>query len=212
MKIDGSFYDKDYFENGIGSGKSWLINYHWMPRRTYREAFAFIDYLGLNEACRVLDFGCAKGFLVRALRELEIPSDGCDISEYALSFAPRGCWNCADPASWEHRRYTHVVSKDVFEHLQPEQLTEILNQIYKIAPIIMCVVPIGDNGVYRIREYDTDISHVIAENELWWTNKFLESNWKIWKSCPHVSGLKDNWAHRIDGNYVFALRRMNDSQ
>ena len=44
-RFDGSFYDADYFERGRSTGKGWLMNYHWMPRRTFKEAFAFIDYL-----------------------------------------------------------------------------------------------------------------------------------------------------------------------
>lgn len=209
--FDSSFYDADYFENGIKSGKSWLVNYRWMPRRTFREAFAYIDCLGLDESCHVLDFGCAKGFMVRALRELEIPTDGCDISEYALSYAPAGCWNSLNPSSWDGKRYTHVISKDVFEHLSPKQLEEILNRLYKIAPIMMCVVPLGDNGVYRIKEYDMDASHIIAENEEWWTKKFAESKWKVSNSYYHVPGLKDNWVSTPNGNQVFILRKNDDN-
>ena len=207
MIINGSFYDEDYFENGINSGKSWLTNYHWMPRRTFREAFAYIDYLGLDESSYVLDFGCAKGFMVKALRELEIPADGCDISKYALSFAPFGCWDSSDPSNWESKRYTHVISKDVFEHTYPDQLSDILGDLYNITPIVMCVVPMGDNGVYRIREYDTDLSHLIAEDEYWWGKKFEENRWNILKSQPHISGLKDNWAYVPNGNHVFVLER-----
>jgi cyclopropane fatty-acyl-phospholipid synthase-like methyltransferase len=120
--FNGSFYDSDYFERGKESGKGWLENYHWMPRRSFKEALAFIDYLGLDESSHVLDFGCAKGFIVRALNELEIKTEGCDISEYALSFAGRNCWNCSNPNSWRGRKYTHVISKDVLEHLTKDQL------------------------------------------------------------------------------------------
>jgi hypothetical protein len=204
-EIDSSFFDKDYFENGIGSGKSWLVNYHWMPRRTFKEAFGFIDYLGLDESSCVLDFGCAKGFLVRALRILEIISYGCDISDYALSFAPKGCWNSSDPAQWINRQYTHVIAKDVFEHIPSDELKETLIKLSLISPIIMCIMPMGDKGVYRIREYEADASHIIAEDEKWWIKKFDESGWKVKKSTPHVPGIKDNWAYVKNGNHVFVI-------
>jgi cyclopropane fatty-acyl-phospholipid synthase-like methyltransferase len=205
--INGSFYDADYFERGRVTGKSWLMNYKWMPRRSFKEAFAFIDTLDLDETHYVLDFGCAKGFLVRALRELEIMADGCDISEYALSFAPKGCWNCAVEEEWENRKYTHILTKDVFEHLQPEQLTECLKKLSTISSTIMCVVPLGDNGVYRIKEYHTDLSHVIAEDEKWWRKRFQQSGWKITLDIDHVAGLKDNWYYAPDGNRVFVLEK-----
>lgn len=209
--FEGSFFDADYFENGRTTGKSWLMNYHWMPRRSFKEAFAYIDYLELDDESYVLDFGCAKGFIVKALRKLEIKSDGCDISEYALSFAPKGCWNCSDINSWDkyiNYKYTHIIVKDVFEHLTVAKLDETLKNIKKLSNTIMCVIPMRDCGVYRIPEYHKDMSHLIAEDEIWWTNKFAENEWNVEKNCPYVVGLKDNWKSYANGvgNHVFIIK------
>jgi cyclopropane fatty-acyl-phospholipid synthase-like methyltransferase len=211
-RFDGSFYDADYYERGPESGKGWLKNYIWMPRRTYKEAFAFIDYLGLDDNSKVLEIGCSKGFLVRAMNELNIKTDGCDISSYALSFAGDNCWNCSDEKTWEEHSntgYTHAIAKDVFEHVNPDDLRILLNNISIVTNNIMCVVPIGDNGVYRIEEYHTEISHLIAEDETWWIEKFESCGWHVEKHCPHAPGLKDNWQHRANGcgNHVFVLVR-----
>lgn len=211
--FDGSFFDADYYERGQESGKGWLQNYHWMPRRSFREAFAFIEYLDLNDDSYILDIGCAKGFLVRAFRELEIKADGCDISEYALSFTPEGCWNCSEDSSWEERKnfgYTHVVIKDTLEHLNESQLKKILFNISLVTNNMMCVVPMGDSGKYRIEEYSIEISHLIAEDEAWWRNLFVNNGWEVVKHCPHVPGLKDNWQHKADGlgNHVYVLKKV----
>ena len=207
FNIDGSFYDEDYFERGIETQKSWYTDYHWMPQRSFREALLYIDCLKLDETSYVLDYGTAKGFLVKALRELEIKTDGCDISEYALSFAPKGCWNCSVPSHWENRDYTHVVAKDVFEHLTTERLIQTLERLVAISSNLMCVVPMGDNGTYRIREYHADVSHLIAENENWWRDKFYKTGWKIIQESYHIKGLKDNWAYMPEGNRVFVLEK-----
>ena len=206
--FSGDFFDADYFENGRETGKSWLVNYHWKPQRSYREAFAFIDYLGLDSNSRVLDYGCAKGFLVKALRELEIKADGCDISKYALSFAPEGCWNCDDEKEWEGRKgsYTHIICKDTLEHLSPARLDSLLKRLRSMASVFMCVVPMGDSGTYRIPEYHLDRSHIIAENEQWWMSRFIANDWIIKKHSERVNGLKDNWSHYENGNHVFVLR------
>ncbi len=207
--FDGSFYDADYFERGKQSGKGWLENYHWMPRRSFREGLAYIGHLGLDKRSYVLDFGCAKGFIVKALRELEIKADGCDISSYALSFAPKGCWNCTNPKSWqEHSNmYTHIACKDVLEHLTVQQLHTTFQNLALVAPIMMCVIPMGDNGVYRIPEYHTEISHLVIENESWWKKLFEEVGWSVKKDTNHVPGLKDNWMQVPNGNHVFVLER-----
>jgi len=206
--FEGTFYDADYFENGQESGKGWLENYRWMPRRSFREGLGIIDYLGLDDDSYVLDVGCAKGFIVRALRELEIKADGCDISDYALSFAPKGSWNCT---SWEEHYdfgYTHVIIKDMMEHLTIPQLDEMLQTIKKVGKTLFVVVPIGDDGVYRIPEYHMEISHLIAEDEEWWLNKFIKNGWKVDKHCPSIPGMKDNWDSHADGlgNHVFVLK------
>lgn len=206
--FQGNFYDEDYFERGQESGKGWLQNYRWMPRRSFREAFGIVDYVGLTDDDYVLDVGCAKGFIVRALRELEYKADGCDISDYALSFAPEGCWNCTDWTSHYNFGYTHIVVKDMLEHLTIEQLDDLLQTLKNIAPNMLVVVPIGDNGVYRIPEYHLEISHLIAEDENWWKSKFEENEWSVIKSDSHVPGLKDNWKDHANGkgNHVFLLK------
>lgn len=207
-RFEGSFYDEDYFENGQESGKGWLQNYKWMPRRSFREAFGIIDYLQLNDDSYVLDVGCAKGFIVRALRELEYKADGCDISDYALSFAPDGCWNCTDWTSHYNFGYTHIIIKDMLEHLTLEQLDEMLQTLKNIANTVLVVVPIGDDGVYRIPEYHMEISHLIAENEQWWIDTFNRNGWEIDKHAPHVTGLKDNWQGHANGvgNHVYVIK------
>jgi hypothetical protein len=72
----------------------------------------------------------------------------------------------------------------------------------------MVVVPIGDNGIYRIPEYHTEISHIIAENEDWWRFAFNKAGWRVVKDCNHVNGLKDNWYYIENGNHVFLLEKV----
>lgn len=204
------FYDASYYENGKQSGKGWLENYRWMPRRTFKEAFAYIDFLSLDEDSYVLDFGCAKGFIVRALRELEIKADGCDISQYSLSFAPENCWNCFDPKSWTDHKdtgYTHVVVKDALEHLTVDQLYGTLDNMAIVANKMCCVIPLGDNNIYRIPEYHQEVSHLLCENEGWWRYTFYKAGWKVIKDTPHVPGLKDNWTNVPNGNHVFYVEK-----
>ena len=209
-RFDGDFYDADYYERGQTSGKGWLMDYKWMPQRSFREALGYIDFLELDGNSRVLDVGCAKGFIVRALNELYIDTCGCDISEYALKFAGEKCFDCSDSEFWDMvNPFTHAIAKDVFEHMTKEQLPEILANIAKVTKTLMCIMPMGDNGKYRIPEYHMEISHLIIENEFWWAKAFKENGWNVIKSVPHVKGLKDNWQSHADGrgNHVFVLEK-----
>ncbi len=87
----GAVYDADYYERGVESGKSCYSNYRWLPELTIPMAMVLIDTLGIRPGAgqRVLDFGCAKGFVTKALRMLRRDAWGIDISRYALSQAPR---------------------------------------------------------------------------------------------------------------------------
>ena len=87
FKLAQELYDREYFENGIITGKSCYQNYRWMPETTIKMAFNIIKYLHLPEGARFLDFGCAKGYLVKALRLLDIDAYGCDVSKYTIEMA-----------------------------------------------------------------------------------------------------------------------------
>ena len=56
----------------------------------------------------------------------------------------------------------------MLEHLTMIQLKELLSNCSKVANTLLCVIPMGDSGIYRIPEYHTEVSHLIAEDENWW--------------------------------------------
>ena len=87
--VEPKSYDADYFERGVRTQKSGYQNYSWLPELTLKMAHHLVTQLPLEECQKVLDFGCAKGFLVKALRILDIEAYGVDISRYAI--------DCVDP-------------------------------------------------------------------------------------------------------------------
>ena len=202
--FDGSFFDEDYFQKGRETGKSWFSHHHWMPQRSLKEGLAFIDYLGLDDTSYVLDFGCSMGFLVKALRILEIKADGCDISDYALSFAPEGCWNCSDEnvvAMYAEKKYTHIIIKDVLEHL-----TDPLEQVK------IWVKKLKVNGVAWIELPDSGCSNCLVNpkakelgvpDQLLWEPHMIPYEHiyyytqdhvrKLFTTCGCVCLMSENW-------------------
>jgi SAM-dependent methyltransferase len=206
--VPSTFYDEDYYERGTETGKSLLNDYHYMPDRSHKEAQAVIKMLMLDSRSNVLDFGCAKGFFVQAIREYGIACDGCDISDYALSFAPVGCWDAKPDDNWKIHagQYTHIYIRDVLEHMTPPQLCDTLNRLKTLAKRIFTIIPLGENGKYIVPDYGLDKSHLIAENADWWISTFDKCGWKYKQFSYRVFGIKDNWSHYPKGNGFYILK------
>jgi SAM-dependent methyltransferase len=207
-------YDYDYFERGIETGKSLYTNYRWIPELTIPLAMTFIDVLALTRHDKILDFGCAKGYVVKALRILYRETWGCDISDYAV-----GCADCdvkpyiklsyEDKAIPFIRRFDWIIAKDILEHITYEGLPHILDELSEFAPHMFAVIPLGKDGKYNAPAYNLDITHKITEDLNWWVDKFLKSGWACEMATHRVSGIKDNWANFDLGNGFFILRNCN---
>ena len=115
-----NLYDENYYERGIETGVSCYSNYRWIPELTIPMAARLIEYLGIAEHQKILDFGCAKGYLVKAFRLLHREAYGYDKSEYAI--------NCVPEEIKDYIRnqvdggYDWIISKDVFEHIPYQEL------------------------------------------------------------------------------------------
>lgn len=207
----GVAYDSDYYERGVETGKSCYSQYRWLPELTIPMAMIIIDTLGIRPRQSVLDFGCAKGFVVKALRMLRRDAEGIDVSAYAIEQADKDvagyCHLVNDLNTWSLvRSFDHVIAKDVLEHVPYEMIEETVAALARMTHSLMVVVPLGRNGRYVIEAYERDVTHVIREEAHWWLalfeRFFHDVSWR-----HHIEGLKDNW-HHVDpkGNAVFIAR------
>jgi len=213
-------YDEDYFKNGLITRKSCYLNYRWMPELTIKMAFNMIKHLDLKESQKVLDFGCAKGYLVKALRILDIEAYGCDVSEYAIKKV--------DPEVREYcklsnpdlegsiipfklkRNFDWIITKDVLEHISEDQLIIFLKTALKHCDKMFHTIPLGENGKFRIADYNNDPSHKTIKDEAWWIETFKSTGWSLKKFDYEVRGIKENWAQRyknVKGNGFFILNK-----
>jgi 2-polyprenyl-3-methyl-5-hydroxy-6-metoxy-1,4-benzoquinol methylase len=164
-----------------------------MPERSIREASSLINNIVFTT---VLDYGCAKGFLVYALRLLGKEAFGVDVSDYAVK-------NCHPKvkdyltvvetpedikAGWDL-----IIAKDVLEHIPKEFIRGVLAALRRRCETIFIAVPLGDGTRYRIREYEMDITHVIKEPEEWWLTILVEAGFRIKVFDYKFGYLKENW-------------------
>jgi 2-polyprenyl-3-methyl-5-hydroxy-6-metoxy-1,4-benzoquinol methylase len=163
-----NLFDEKYFEDGVRHRVSAYENYRWMPERTIREASSIINNIEFETA---LDYGCAKGFMVYALRLLGKEAYGADVSEYAVQ-------NC-HPKVKDYLQVIEnteqltggwdlIIAKDVLEHIPQELIPGVLSELRRRCKTLFVAVPLGDGKRYRIREYEMDVTHVVREPEEWW--------------------------------------------
>jgi 2-polyprenyl-3-methyl-5-hydroxy-6-metoxy-1,4-benzoquinol methylase len=117
-------YNHDYYENGIAIKKSNYVNYSWERLGKYFQKTAK-HIKDIFSPTYVLDVGCAKGYLVKALTELNIDAKGIDPSKYALSEADESIKNLlkndiVQAIKYEDNSFDLVTCFDVMEHI-PEK-------------------------------------------------------------------------------------------
>jgi SAM-dependent methyltransferase len=209
-----NIFDRDYFENGIVTRKSCYANYHWMPELTIRMAHKLIKHLGLKEGNRVLDYGCAKGFLVKALRILDINAFGCDVSSYAIDKVDPDVRhvcklmknNNTIPFSY---KFDWIISKDVLEHIKEDDINVFLKKAHAITDRMFHVIPLANKqGGLIVPEYELDRTHILKKDQGWWIKKFESTGWKPISFSYSVKGIKDNWTSKYEkGNAFFILAK-----
>jgi len=209
MKNSKNLFDQDYYEHGVKKGISGYENYKWMPTRSIPEAISICENIDFQT---VIDFGCAKGFLVHSLNLLNKTAVGVDISEYAIQ-------NCMPevkdklhlldrPLSELGISADLLIAKDVLEHIPEEDIDYTLSEFYKVCNQAFLVIPLADNDLFRIREYEIDKTHVTRKDETWWISKIKKAGFKLKQFNYHFGNVKEKWIEPYKyGNGFFVIEK-----
>jgi len=206
ISLDMHQFTKDYYEDGVRKHISGYEDYKWMPTRSIPEA---LDIQSNFEFKTCVDYGCAKGFLVNALRIVGCDAWGEDISEYAVE----NCHpNVRDYVSLPNDKvYDLLICKDVLEHIEVEDIPSVLQKFKKKSKQFFFVIPLGDDDRFRIREYEVDITHVTKKDEEWWIKMFESQGLELVKFSYSLGSIKEKWIEPYPhGNGFFILRDVSD--
>lgn len=114
----------------------------------------------------ILDFGCGKGLFVESMKK-EFPfitSYGFDPSHKLYNQIP-------------NHNVDMIVSFDVLEHIEPENLNNVLGLLHLKCNKVMHHL-IACHPAKRFLS-DGRNAHLIIEEPNWWRNKFNYQGWKI---------------------------------
>lgn len=156
-------YNEDYFIRGEALGISNYSGYKWLGEPTLAMARSMIALLDIKPEHTVCDIGCARGYAVRAFRELGYQAYGYDTSKWAIE-------NC-DPSVMEYVStkfpvfpFDHFIGKDVMEHVPLGELSAMLSKLLGLVrKDILIIAPLthSPGGPYVRREDNSDGTHQI---------------------------------------------------
>lgn len=141
------------------------------------ELISFLEDMKLiNKKTKIIDYGCAVGFLINGFRKQDYQCSGYDISEWAKkeSFCKFGI----EFVEYKYNKFDLMLSLDVFEHMSDNQ---IVNCLHTFDPNILIVrIPCAD---FNQKDYYLDISkkdptHINCKDKNQWVNFFKKLNYK----------------------------------
>jgi hypothetical protein len=134
-------YDADYFLRGKQTGKSLYVDYRWLPDLTIPMVKAMVRHLDLMNNHLLLDFGCARGYVVRAFRQLGYECYGIDASEWAVANCDPEVAGMVKCTSEIPPDFNWIIAKDVLEHVVnvedvvSEMMDKARNGIFAVVPL-----------------------------------------------------------------------------
>ncbi len=127
-------YGQDYFDGSrdVGYG-GYSYDGRWVP-----VAQDIIKHYGLKKGDRVLDVGCAKGFLVKDLLAEGIDAFGIDVSQYALmncepEVVGRLQIGSAESLPFPDKSFDVVLAINTLHNLKKPDLIKALQEMERLA-------------------------------------------------------------------------------
>jgi len=181
--IPPEWYDHDYFETGRKS--NWKNGYKWETfSGLFVETAKFITAV-FPEANSFLDIGCAKGFLVRCLREAGKDCWGIDFSSWAINHAESmsaSFLRLSDVNDFPFdRKFDVLLALSILETLTEPQIRDLLTRARKgTKTAIFAVIPSYESPgeEEHLKLEDQDLSHVTIRSRTWWHEEFLRAGWR----------------------------------
>lgn len=176
-------YGETYFDGSREYGYGgYRYDGRWQP-----VAKDIVEHFGLKPGDRVLDVGCAKGFLVKDLLALGIDAYGVDISRYALlncesEVIGRLHLGSADSLPFPDGSFAAVLSLNTIHNLPRHRCRIALQEIQRLAP---------GKGFVQVDSYRTPEQKAVFES--WVLTAEFYDYPDGWESLFREAGYTGDW-------------------
>ncbi len=166
----------DYFDNpdnGVGyGGYSYDGRYSAVAKR-------MVEHYGLNPGDRVLEIGCAKGFLLVEFLKLGMKVAGLDVSEYAAAKAhpdvhPFIYTGEAKSINCPDNHFQLVIGKEVLPHVPHSDLEQTVRECMRVSDgRLFFEIQCGTTAKELQYMAAWDKTHQVCEKPEWWEELFM---------------------------------------
>jgi len=125
----------DYFDN-----EKYFVGYHGYnyDGRFRKTAEKMVEYYNLEKGSKILEIGCAKGYLLVEFHYLGMDVYGIDLSEYAVNHVHPDLKNKIkigrlSEMKYDDNYFDFLLTKELLPHLQMDELLQFLAETQRIS-------------------------------------------------------------------------------
>lgn len=149
-----------------------------------------VDYIASKRPGKVLDMGCAYGFLVAHLRERCIDAWGIDISSIAMERAPVEVKPYLTQGSiaklpFPDQSVDMTVSYGVLEHLTLEDAEACCEEIKRVSHRGIHAIGLSTELSAHLPKEQLDKTHRTLKDFYWWKER-LGENFEVWEGADET--------------------------
>ena len=174
--LDDDTYDAEYFGEGRNpADRMGLSGYGVYSRQSSNADIAAYVVWRFFNVKRTLDVGCATGFVVEALRELDVDAEGSDVSRWAVTHAAPGArghvrqGNLLGRLPYKKGQFDLVTALETLEHLPPEAIPRAMRELARVTNgwVVATIPSFGHNdhgphGFPHGKVRDDRLDHYLA--------------------------------------------------
>lgn len=175
--LDSGIYGSEYFGADRDSmDRMGLSGYERYDRDTSNANAAALMIWKNFDVKHTLDVGCATGFVVEALRELNVDAWGTDISHYAIDRPAQGArgylqWgDLMQGLPYKDGEFELLTCLEVLEHMKPEMIDDVLRELRRVtSKYLVCTIPsfgpnqYGPGGWFEVKTRDEKTEEYYAK-------------------------------------------------
>lgn len=166
LQIISNTFNENYYKDNY-------TNYSWDALAIeFERTASYINSRFLPKS--VLDVGCAKGFLVKALAGIGVPAKGIDASGYAVTNPVEGVegmlhHGLVQNLPFKDREFDTVICFDVLEHVPEAEAERACAELMRVTDRLLVV------NVMTTETPDfTDPTHINVQSREFWLEKLLK--------------------------------------